>query len=956
MASSTRMKKVLVLTLSALAIYTGVLNLAERMGWEQPWDGLAWAQTGRGVEAKLVLDPSAAGPQAGLAEGDLLVRINEIPIRSLDEYTEVLEALSQVLAPAGQATYVVKKAGTEIEAHYPVEIRLKSPLDHSDLFLILVAFTYLGIGLFIYLRNWKASGAFHFYLICLVSFVLYLYRHSGRADSFDILVYWLSALAFLLLPPLFLHFCLYFPEPLALLRDFSRLKTILYAPFVFLAGMHAAWFSGLLAPAGFPRNHVLGHFFDRVHLVHFLVFFLLGAAALVFAGRQAGSAVERQQMKWISRGALVGILPFTCLYALPYLLGWRIYLFMEASILTLALIPLTFGYAITRYKLMDVELIFKKGAAYVLASSWLLGLYVAIVLLVSRFVEGFSPESGFILFALSAVLVALLFAPLKNRIQEGLDRYFYREQYDYRLSFADFARTLSSEFSLPRLTERITNRLCRTLNVAPVVIFLRQDLKSSTYHVVHYRNLEGGQDRLEALEVPELVVEEMERHSHPILSPPRSEAGQRVRQTLAAWGIHYLQPLRVHERLIGFIGLGKRSSGDFLTSEDLELVSALSGYAAIAVDNALLYRSLESKAGELEQLKIYSDMVIENISLGVVVITPEGEITTWNSSMENIYGLGQQETLGKNIAQIFPPDLIQALRGMVEGPRWLVEETRRLYKTHLQTRGEEAGRVRMVNITLSPFISRGDLVTGLLLVFDNITEKVQLENQLLQAEKLTSIGLFAAGVAHEVNTPLAGISSYAQMLLRETPPHQPQHKILKKIEQQSFRASNIVNNLLNFARVKESDLQEVNINSLMVETLSLLDHQFKKGRVEVKLDLDPSLARTVGNGGRLQQVFMNLFLNAKDAMPRGGELNIKTYQENSTLVVEIHDTGAGIPQESINQIYDPFFTTKDVGKGTGLGLSVSYGIIQEHSGRISVESEPGRGTTFKLRFPVRRIN
>ncbi len=960
---SLRLKSVLVFALSGLSIYLGVLNLADRISWKQPWEGIGWTQTQQGVEASLIVDPEASGPQAGLASGDILVSLSGIPVKTLDEYTELIEALRQTLPPGGQTTYVVKKAGTDIEAHYPVEIQLRSTIDRGDIFLIIVAFTYLGIGLLIYLRSGKAPGSFHFYLICVVSFVLYLYRYSGRADTFDLLIYWFSAVAFLLLPPLFLHFCCYFPEPLSPFRQWPRLKAAVYFPFAFLLGLHALWFSGRLAAAGLPRNHVVEQFFDSVHLTLFVVFFLLAAFSLVFARRNAASSVQRQQMKWVTHGTLIGILPFACLYAFPYLLGWSISASMETSILGLGLIPLAFGYAITRYRLMDVELIFKKGAAYVLASSTLLGLYLGIVLLITRAIQGFSSEWGFAPFALIALGVGLFFSPLKERIQEQIDRYFYKERYDYRRSFAEFGKTLiSSETSLRQLTEKISNRIQQTLNLAPVAIFLADDSKTERYQSIrvqglfHENRAEDGNLPI-VLEIPDGIFSDLERVQNPSFFPAPSKEVDGTRARLAELGIYYVHPLKVRERRIGFIGLGKCLNGDFLSSEDLDMVSALCDYAAIAIDNAILYRSLKAKANELAQLKVYSDNVVESISVGVVVTNPQGEITTWNRSMESVYGLSQLEVLGKNIAEVFPRDLVRTMKKIVDGPRWIVEETGHLYKTHLEFKKKDGTpHTRMVNIIFSPFVSRDDMITGTLLVFDDITEKVQLENQLLQAEKLTSIGLFAAGVAHEVNTPLAGISSYAQMLLKKTSSDNPQYEALKKIEQQSFRASNIINNLLNFARVTDSELQEVNMNSLMVETLSLLDHQFKKGSIEVRLELDPSIPKTLGSAGKLQQVFMNLLLNAKDAMPQGGQLDVKTQKRSSALLVEIRDSGAGIPQENIKKIYDPFFTTKEVGKGTGLGLSVSYGIIQEHSGRISVESEPGRGTIFKLRFPVRHVN
>jgi signal transduction histidine kinase len=350
---------------------------------------------------------------------------------------------------------------------------------------------------------------------------------------------------------------------------------------------------------------------------------------------------------------------------------------------------------------------------------------------------------------------------------------------------------------------------------------------------------------------------------------------------------------------------------------------------------------------------LYSENVIESINLGIGVVSPDGEVTVWNSAMASLTKIPRSSTVGRNVSDLLPEAALLAMNEITDGPGWLVQEIRHLYKTHVDF-GED--HVRLFNIIMSPFISQEDVNTGTLIIFDDITERVQLEGQLQQAEKLSSIGLFAAGLAHEVNTPLAGISSYSQMLLNEVDSKDPRRELLEKIEKQSFRASEIINNLLKFARFSPSEFQEISLNSLMIDTLSLLEHQFKKRDIRIELDLEPALPKTIGNGGKLQQVFMNLFLNAKDAMPDGGSLNLKTYIRDSELVVKVSDTGVGISKEEVKRIYDPFFTTKSVGKGTGLGLSVSYGIIQEHSGRIVVNSQPGEGTTFSLYFPVRRVN
>ncbi len=182
--------------------------------------------------------------------------------------------------------------------------------------------------------------------------------------------------------------------------------------------------------------------------------------------------------------------------------------------------------------------------------------------------------------------------------------------------------------------------------------------------------------------------------------------------------------------------------------------------------------------------------------------------------------------------------------------------------------------------------------------------------------------------------------------------------LLDKITRQTFRASEIVNNLLNFSRTSGAEFAEVNVNRIILDTLSLLEHQFKTAKIRVQDDLAPHLPAIQGNAGRLQQVFLNLFLNAKDAMPNGGTLRIMTSNGDGVSVV-VSDTGSGIAQEHIQRIYDPFFTTKaspqdGQKRGTGLGLSVTYGIIQEHAGKIRVESSPEEGTTFYLDFPLIR--
>jgi signal transduction histidine kinase len=270
-------------------------------------------------------------------------------------------------------------------------------------------------------------------------------------------------------------------------------------------------------------------------------------------------------------------------------------------------------------------------------------------------------------------------------------------------------------------------------------------------------------------------------------------------------------------------------------------------------------------------------------------------------------------------------------------------------------RGAKEGAPLLVNMTTVPLqaVVGASAPAGTIVMLDDITERTQLEEQLRISEKMASLGLLAAGVAHEVNTPLTGISSYTQMLLEQADPKDPTTKILEKIEKQTFRAARIVNGLLTLSRPNTAEASErvpVDLNTVIGDVLSLLEHQLDKGSIKIRRELSETPVAIVGYEFKLQQVFLNLILNARDAMPRGGWLTLTTRLEDGEAVVEVADTGQGIPAEHLARIYDPFFTTKSTGQGTGLGLSISYGIVREHDGTIQCESAPGQGTRFTLRF------
>jgi signal transduction histidine kinase len=307
--------------------------------------------------------------------------------------------------------------------------------------------------------------------------------------------------------------------------------------------------------------------------------------------------------------------------------------------------------------------------------------------------------------------------------------------------------------------------------------------------------------------------------------------------------------------------------------------------------------------------------------------------------------------------EVFDAPFVEALRAARrEDPRGAT-----LFKVPLSGRRSNAdgdaspGSRLLINATAVPLQNPTgpEGVAGTILLIENITERVRLEEQLQISEKMASIGLLAAGVAHEVNTPLTGISSFAQMLLEGADPNDPKTVLLEKIERQTFRAAKIVNGLLTLSRpgTADGERSRMDLNTVITDVMSLLEHQFGIGSIKIRRELWPAPVPVAGIEHQLQQVFLNLFLNARDAMPSGGWLTASTRIEDGQVVAEVADTGSGIPPEHLARIYDPFFTTKAIGRGTGLGLSISYGIVREHDGEIHCDSVVGQGTRFTLSLP-----
>jgi two-component system, NtrC family, sensor kinase len=962
-AAQTRILAIALALATLAGCVLAAINFQRESGFDVPTDGIWWIEAPGGLRAERV-PPNSPGQRAGVREGDILVGINDRPTDRLAPFVRETfrsgiwaHATYSILRPTAH-TSELKNA-----AKFDVQVILE-PKDRSiNQGLRFIALVYLCIGIYVLFRRWTAPKSTHFYVFCLVSFVLYSFNYTTEFDTFDWIIYWGKIAAAALQPALFLHFAVSFSNDTKAERRIRLGKRLLiaaiYLPGIFLMGLQIA------AIQLWSATEILRHRLDQISIGYLALYYVIAAIVFLFRYRRAESALERQQLKWLTRGTLLAITPFTLLYVIPYLADLAVPdLMRKLAGLSLVFVPLTFSWAIVRYRLMDVDLIFKRGVTYTLATASLVGLYFGIVAVTAEMVHTRLPALRTWGLLAAIIITGLIFDPLKRAIQARVDRVFDQKRFDYRETLVEFGRGLNSQTDLRALLDSIVERLPQTLLVTRVAVFLAAE-SDGTSPARHFdlaashglTNLQAAD--LRSLDVNFLDFDRAGANNHLFLENPQQvlRLPEAQRHTAGRLDLNYYLPCRVgnHEgggtRTVAVIGLGRTDDGDFLSSEDMELLESLAGYIGIAIQNAQLYQRLEQKITDFERLKEFHENIVESINIGIFAVDLDDKIESWNAQMEVMYAKPRIDALRQPLSAVFPTDFVTRFNSVRDE-----HGTHTLYKFRLAL---PTGEVRIANIAIAPLVTRNFVTVGRIILVDDITDRIQLETQLAQSEKLSSIGLLAAGVAHEVNTPLAVISSYAQMLTKHMRDDERLAPVLEKITQQTFRASEIVNGLLNFSRTSGTEFTNVDLNELLRDTVALMDHQFKTAQIHVETNFDPQLPRIHGNRGKLQQVILNLMLNAKDAMfgTPNASLRIATFTGAGRVFVRIQDSGAGIEREHLHRIYDPFFTTKTkpqegAHKGTGLGLAVSYGIMQEHAGKIHVESELGVGTAFQLEFPA----
>jgi signal transduction histidine kinase len=871
----------------------------------------SFTRRGNNLIVVKAVDSGSGAEAAGLRPNDEIWVIGDTP-------TTEIEGLQKTLRRIGQnVPMVVAREGHAFKTTYRVP-ELK--IDYAYLILSFIGFLYLAIGLFTLFRGGRIESTL-FYFVTLLSFIVYVYTPAGDIDTIYKVLQLVEELATILLPPLTLTFFLIFPRPIV--RS-NRLIAAMFLPPALLAAwnLDVLLFGNRVAVASPYRSLEL---IQKWEIAHFAIYFTLAVVALAYTYRTA-AAVGRKQIKWIYLGMALGFLPFLAVYIVPYLVVGSVKpIYATISILPLALIPLAFAVSILKYKLWDVEVVIKEILAYSVTFIFGMIAFSTVNLLLSHVIEERSAlERNFLAFT-SGLLIAGVLIPVKGKIESVIEMFVYRDSYKHRRAIAEFAQELATFHDVHELISMMRERLRAALGLQRMNLFTREGAS-----LLIYDSEEGIPRRAAITDFGAMPAE-----GPLVLTEPRLPDASDAPWQLLRAGYRYLFPLRNRGALQGLLLLGTKRGDEPLSRDDLHLVESLTAPVALAIENSRLYGRLRRQLDEIRSLKEYNENIIESSSSAIAVVAPDGTVLTANKAFWELVGGGGE--LDEPITSLFPP--YEELR-----------HARSIAAVHFVNRG---GIEKEVTVTATPLSAndRGDESDGArVLVIGDVTERVRLERELQDKDRLVSLGLLAAGVAHEVNTPLTGISSYAQLLLADTATDDPRYLLLKKMEQQSFRASSLVNNLLDLIASRPRPRETVDVRQLFEATLSL--HEELLAAKKIRVHTAPMRELQVrGNFQDLQQVLTNVLLNARDAVTVGGNIWLEACEDGETVRIRVRDDGKGIPADIIGRIFEPLVTTKRGQGGTGLGLAITRRILHASGGEIAVDSEPGRGAQFSITVP-----
>lgn len=903
------MGSIAVYPLFFMLIFLGALNIFQNLTYMRPSDGVIWIQDGDQIRVK----ETDFDVDTGFQVGDVLIQIDDVEIETIGEYEEFMRS---VPLNSKHLYYLMRD-----DTPYNPWVEIRGKAGDRDMSYFLFAFCGWLYLIFLYLmisQKLTIRGKHYLVLFCFLTFLAFGFHPTERFNLLDWISFYLDHLGELLLPSAMLGYAL--TQVLHRQRIRWAAQLLHWVPSLVFLTLILIWFPPRVAAIDASTQY----YFNRLLWAQ-----TLWAGALLFFS--LWTMFMLAPVSFLSqRLALVWILAWLPFGFLLWRAPWPFVLIIAGF--TPLLLPTVM---ISRWSLKgDLYLgeIAKKTLVYVIVILVLLVGYIAFIRLFQLLLgtdQGGNVQT--LISVLGIVLAALSYAPLRRFSSATVDRLIYGRRLEFLKSLFDFSGLIRADTDIDQFLLTILERMKKAFPIQEGAVF-KTGAAQKVFQTVQ-----------RSAPYPGLIFTEL---------PPELLNGELVRgsqvsalvigrnQEMAFKGSDYICPLRVAGDLGALISFSLKRENGRLSPEEMRLLKNLANQCDVLMENMELYASVNQKANSIMQLKEANENIIESSRIGILTMDDMGHADSCNSAFAELTGRTKEQLISRRFEEMFK------LKTLIN---------QRQVESTITTEGIFLNRDRKemtLEIQKTPLKSKENEVYGTLYLVEDVRERKETQQKLMQQEKLASIGLLAAGVAHEINTPLTGIASYSQLLGRDTNLSEDQRELLDLIQGQSQRAAHIVSSLLNFSRKEGAPKGPVNLAAVLDQTLRFMGHQIQKAKVQVTVDEKDGPLMIEGYPNQLQQVFVNLIVNALDAMPKGGKLTVAIKKFRDRAHMHFQDNGVGMEAGLADHIFDPFFTTKEVGKGTGLGLAVVYNIMQEHRGNIEVESDLGAGTTFILSFPL----
>jgi two-component system NtrC family sensor kinase len=698
-----------------------------------------------------------------------------------------------------------------------------------------------------------------------------------------------------------------------------------FIPAVLLLAATAAVYSG---GAGRDASAALAAL-DRAQIAWMASGAALAAVRLFILARRPTDLLTEKQVRFLLVGVTVGLLPLVLLNLVPHLLGGSIPILSSLSVLPLALVPAAFLASLTRYRLWDVEVLGRQTASLLGALLVGAGFFTLAQILLANPVAVEIPHAWAALQVSAGLLMALSFAPVRRGLSTAFARFQYREAWHDREGLLALVRELPVPRPLAELQDLLVDRVTRGLGVS------RSALLPVTAGAVLARDVDGGPP-LPLSELPAGACLRTTRLSRQDFAACPTAAVSRLRHS----GFRTLAPLTVSGRLLALFAVGDREGRVPLSLEDTELLETVLAPAALALDHARLFDELRVEAERYRTLQRFHENVVAGSAAAIAATDDSGRFTSVNPAFAALLGREASSLAGTPARDALPAALVS------NAPPAKLE-------------ADLGSGPRVLNVAVSPFPGAGPGSRARVLVLYDATETARLERALADRERLAALGTLSAGVAHEVNTPLAGVAGFARLLLDETPRDDPRRTLVEKIERQAFRASRLVGSLLDLARGRPREFARLEPAALAAEAAEALADESAARRASIDVVAVPSLPAVAGHRDALVQVLVNLAKNGLEAVtaPRAAgdpppAVTLRVVADDGCVLFSVEDNGPGLTEAEAARVFDPFYSTKTAQGGTGLGLAIARDIIQAHGGALTVASARERGARFTVSLPV----